>query len=189
MLIGVLTTLIFITTHDELRECWRTNLTRFCQKDFQLRVQDLPSLVDLERSFARVAIGLDRIPPELCKHNPAELARLSYAQLLKLAICGQEAVVHKGGQLAQAHKGKGPFDSCESYRSLLISSHQGKVLHRSLRQHQSDLYESYMQTQQIGGRRRVPVNLGLHHLRSFMRLQRRRGFSSGILLLDLKEAF
>ena len=46
-----------------------------------------------------------------------------------------------------------------------------------------------MQAQQIGGRRRVPVNLGLHHLRSFMRLQKRRGFSSGILFLDLKEAF
>ena len=97
-------------TQQELRECWRTNLALFRQEDFHLPVQDLPSLVDLERSYARVragkAIGLDQIPPELCRSNAAELARLSYAQLLKLAIHGQEAVVHKGGLLVQAHKGE-----------------------------------------------------------------------------------
>ena len=63
----------------------------------------------------------DQVPPEACAYNAAELARLSYSQLLKLALHGQEAAMHKGGQLVQAHKGKGPMDLCESYRSLLIS--------------------------------------------------------------------
>ena len=165
----------------------------FRQGDFCLPLQDLPTLCDLERSCAVVqdgkAVGHDGIPPELCSTHAVELARLSYAQLLKLAAHGQEAVKHKGGQLVQAHKGKGPIDACSSYRSLLISSHQGKVLHRSLHQHQADLYEQFLQHQQIVGRRRLPVTLGLHHLRPYMRLQQQRCRSQGILFLDLKEAF
>eukprot|EP00435_Cladocopium_sp_Y103_P063215 s993_g24.t2 len=165
----------------------------FQQHSFQLSLQDLPSLCDLERSFARVAagkaIGHDQVPPEICKYNPAALARLSYTQLIKLALHGQEALVHKGGRLVHAHKGRGPFDECASYRSLLISSHQGKVLHRSLRQHQAHMYESYLQGQQLGGRRGVPVTLGVHHLRAFLRIHARRQQSCGVLFLDLKEAF
>eukprot|EP00435_Cladocopium_sp_Y103_P029337 s2841_g7.t1 len=129
------------------------------------------------------------MPPEVCKNNPAALARLSYSQLVKLALHGQEALVHKGGRLVHAHKGKGPFDECSSYRSLLISLHQGKVLHRSLRQHQANLYEGYLQGQQLGGRRGVPVTLGLHHLRAFQRIQSARNYSCGVLYLDLTEAF
>ena len=178
---------------DELRHRWRQNLQQFSQPDFHLQLQDLLTLCDLERAFARVrtgkAVGHDAVPPEVCAYNAKELAWLSYSQLLKLALHGHEAAIHKGGQLVQAHKGKGPIDHCDSYRSLLISSHQGKVLHRSLRQHQTVLYERFMQNQQIGGRRGVPVTLGLHHLRSYMRHQQREGRSCGILYLDLKEAF
>lgn len=154
--------------HVKLRQCWRGNL-QHCQPG--------------------KAIGLDMIPPEVCKHNAVDLARLSYAQLLKLALHGQEAIVHKGGKLVSTHKSKGPQDECGSYHSLLISTHQGKVLHRSLRQHQADLYEGFLQSQQIGGRRHVPVTLGLHHVRSFMRIQHHKGFSCCVLFLDLKEAF
>ena len=153
----------------------------------------LPSLCELEGALSRVqsgkAVGHDRIPPKLCKHNAAALARLSYAQLLKLAVHGQEAITHKGGQLFQAHEGEGPVDSCESCRSLLISSHQGKVLHRSLGQHQADLYGLFLQHQQIGGRRRAPVTLGLHLLRSYMRHHALRRCSAAILFLDLRAAF
>ena len=46
-----------------------------------------------------------------------------------------------------------------------------------------------MQNQQIGGRQKVPVTLGLHHLRAYMRHQKSRLRSCGILFLDLKEAF
>ena len=112
-------------SHNDHRHQWRQNLQQFCQEDFHLCLQDLPTLCDLERAFARVrtgkAIGHDQVPPEACAYNAAELARLSYSQLLKLALHGQEAAMHKGGQLVQAHKGKGPMDLCESYRSLLIS--------------------------------------------------------------------
>ena len=178
---------------DTLRNKWRANLARFQQPNMQMALHELPSLCDLERAFARVAsgkaIGQDGLPPELCRTHPAELAKASYSQLLKLALHGQEDLSHKGGYLVQAWKGKGAKDTCSSYRSLLISSHQGKALHRALRQHHSGLYEQWMQSQQIGGRSHIPVGMGIHMVRSFLRIDRQRGHSSGVLFLDLREAF
>ena len=179
--------------HAVRRELWCQNLKRFQQENFDISLLDLPSLCDLERSFARVcagkAIGPDRVPPELCKHNAPAMARLSYSQLLKLALHGQESLLHKGGKLVHAYKGKGAMDNCASYRSLLISSHQGKVLHRTLRQHQSSLYEAFSQNQQLGGRRQVPVTLGVHHLRAYQRIQKAQHRPCAVLFLDLREAF
>ena len=180
-------------TSREHRELWRQNLVKFTQTAFDIPLCQLPSLCDLERAFARVtkgkAIGMDGLPPELCKAHPAVLAKASYSQLLKLALHGHEAVEHKGGYLVQSWKGKGPRDQCSSYRSLLVSSHQGKALHRTLRQHHAGLYDEWLQAQQLGGRAHIPVGLGLHHVRSALRIDKGRGYSSGILFLDLKEAF
>lgn len=180
-------------TMQQLHASWRQHLCTFQQRHLNLALSDLPSLCDLERAFARVAagkaIGQDGLPPELCRTHPSELARMSYSQLLKLALHGHESLHHKGGSLVQAWKGKGARDVCASYRSLLVSSHQGKALHRALRQHHSGLYESWLQSQQIGGRSHIPVGLGMHQVRSFLRIDKNNGRSSGILFLDLREAF
>lgn len=178
---------------DSLRSIWRDNLAKFRQQSVTMALHELPSLCDLERAFARVAggkaIGQDGLPPELCRTHAAELAKVSYSQLLKLALHGQEDLSHKGGYLVPAWKGKGAKDICSSYRSLLISSHQGKALHRALRQHHSGLYEQWLQTQQIGGRSHIPVGMGIHMVRSFLRIDCQRGCSIGVLFLDLREAF
>ena len=84
---------------------------------------------------------------------------------------------------------KGRRDCCESYRSLLISSHVGKSLHRTLRQTQCSSYASYMQTQQLGGRKRTPVGFALHMCRAFQRVQQQRHHCCGFLFLDLTEAY
>ena len=101
------------------KELWCANLRRFQQECFDISLLDLPSLCDLERSFARVcagkAIGPDHVPPELCKYNASAMANASYSHMLKLALHGQESLVHKGGKLVQAYKGKGAMDICVSY--------------------------------------------------------------------------
>lgn len=127
------------------------------------------------RSFLRFSIwnapcvgcGMG-IPSEVCGAHPVAMAKLLYPQLLKLALHGQEALIHKGGRLAVAHK-KGPTYECSSYRSLLVSSRAGKSIHRALRQHQQSLYTTYLQSQQVGGRPRIPVNFGVHMVRSHLR--------------------
>eukprot|EP00435_Cladocopium_sp_Y103_P029735 s3624_g7.t1 len=177
----------------QLRDQWLHNLASFVHTDLVLQPIDIPALVDLEVAYRRVrpgkAIGSDRVPPELCHAQPRHLARLTYTQLLKLVTHGQEALCHKGGQLVAAWKGKGSQAQCEAYRSLLISSHIGKTLHRALRDQQSATYEQFLHFEQLGGRKRVPVGIGLHHARASLRRAHQRGWSSALLFLDLREAF
>ena len=82
---------------------------------------------------------------------------------------GHEPLEFKGGQLTPVYKGRGPMDLCKSYRSLLVSNHLGKAIHRTIRQHYAPIYEAYLQAQQTGGRRGAPVQLSMHQVRAFTR--------------------
>ena len=130
------------------------------------------------------------LPGELCHHHPALVARLLYPLLLKVLLHGNEPLSFKGGLLlTPAFKGKGPADNCRSYRSLLVSNHLGKAVHRTIRQHYAPLYKQFMQAQQTGGRRKTPAQLPQHQVRAFARHAKLQGHSTGILYLDLVEAF
>ena len=87
------------------------------------------------------------------------------------------------------YKNKGDPRECSSHRSLLISSHVGKTLHRALRQHHYQLYASYQQGQQVGGRQKMPVGGALHMSRAYLRLHRAAKRPSAMIFLDLTEAF
>jgi hypothetical protein len=181
-------------SHQEYRAIWRTNLQKFLtQEPFAVAITELPSLVELEAAFRRVstgkAIGLDGIPPELCKAKATELAKLTYSMLMKIFLHGQEAAEHKGGRLAIAWKNRGDPRDCETHRSLLVSSHIGKTIHRALRQKHHGLYTAYMQAQQLGGRPKIPVGIPLHLSRAFMRWQHRLKRPTACIFLDLAEAF
>ena len=177
----------------QLRNLWKQNLQECIPDGLRLQPEDIPTLADLERAFRRVrpgkAIGADDIPPELGHCQPVTMARFTYTQMLKLLAHGQEALLHKGGLLVSAWKRKGAQQECSSYRSLLISSHVGKTLHRVIREQQSSLYECFLQRSQIGGRKRVPVGLGVHHVRATLRRAKQQRASSGLIFLDLQEAF
>ena len=175
------------------RELWRINLQSLQLHDFRIDVKEIPSLLDLEGAYRRInpnkATGPDKIHPAFCKATPQLLARLTFNQLLKLAVHGQESLAHKGGMLCPIWKSKGPKDDCTAYRSILISSFIGKSLHRSLRQRQCTLFEKYLQKEQLGGRPKVPVTLGVHLGRAFMRARKQQGHKIAMLYLDLTEAF
>jgi hypothetical protein len=179
--------------YDHLRHVWRTELEQFQQTNLSADLNALPSLTALEQALRRVpkgkASGPDGLPGELCHHQPAAVARLLYPGLLKTMLHGHEPLVFKGGILTAAYKGKGPPDHCSSFRSLLISNHLGKAIHRSIRQHTATIYESFLHRQQTGGRRGIPVQLAMHQIRAFSRDAKARGWSTGILFVDLTEAF
>ena len=178
---------------EQLRCQWREHLQGFSQREVQVPLKEVPTLTDLELACRRVACkkatGPDGVPGELCRYHPELLAPATYAQMLKTAIHGHEPLLFKGGLLVPAYKGKGPTWQVNSYRSLLISSHVGKIIHRCIRQHKADTYEKYLQAQQLGGRRRVPVQMALHQARAFIRQAKAKGCSAGLLFLDLTEAF
>jgi hypothetical protein len=180
--------------HETYRAIWRQNLAKFLASDsFSIAITELPSLAELETAYRRVpfgkAAGNDGIPPEVCHVKARDLARLTYAILIKVFVYGQEAIEHKGGRLAVAWKHRGDVRDCDTHRSLLVSSHMGKTIHRALRQKHHGLYTAYMQTQQLGGRPKIPVGIPLHLSRAFMRWQARLQRPTACIFLDLAEAF
>lgn len=58
-----------------------------------------------------------------------------------------------------------------------------------MRDQQHQLLESYMHAEQIGGRRGVPVGLGTHLARAFLRANKRAGNAVAMVFLDLTQAF
>ena len=180
-------------TESEQRQCWLNNLRSQAADSMEVHVVEVPSLVELEAAFRRVkkgkASGPDHLPSELFHYFPVALAKQGYSVLLKMALQGQESLIHKGGTLIPLWKGKGNKNLCTSFRSILLSSHFGKTLHRAMRLKQADVYETYLHAQQLGGRRATPVTLGAHQARAFLRHHRENGRPTALLFLDLTEAF
>ena len=164
-------------THSELREQWISDLAKFAHTNLTMDISELRTLADLEQAFRRVCCGKAHghlIPGEICHFQPAPLALACYSQLAKLVCHGQEPLDDKGGILAPIYKGKGAPGLCASYRSILVSNCIGKVLHRAVRQKGARLYEAFLQCQQVGGRRKIPVQLALHAVRAHARSVRDR---------------
>lgn len=142
-------------SYADLQADWVQALEEEQSQEFTLSVQQLPTLTDLEIAFRRVASGKatgpDGVPGELCHLAPKHCARSNFAALWKLILHGHEALQYKGGLLVQAYKGSGEKTKCTSFRSLLISSHIGKAIHRTMRTTQATVFESFLQTQQLAG--------------------------------------
>ena len=181
-------------TLDEYLAHWTQGLSEFAHEArIQMDITEIPTLTELENAFRRVspgkAVGLDAIPPEMCHYCPASMAKKCYTIMMKAALFGQESTIHKGGQMAVAWKHRGDVRDCTSHRSLLISSHVGKTVHRALRQKFHCLYTAYLQKQQLGGRPCMPVGIPMHMSRAFLRWKTREGQPTALLFLDLTEAF
>lgn len=180
-------------SHTDQWTRWRQNLQFFLQTDLVIPVEEIPTLCDLEhacrQSAAGKATGLDAIPSEVCRFCPRATALQLYSLMLKTCTHGQEALAHKGGLLLPIWKGKQLKDQCSAFRSILLSSCLGKVMHKAVRTKQLDLYQQFLHQQQLGGRKGVPVTLGGHQVRAFQRLCVRKGQPSALLFIDLQEAF
>ena len=172
---------------------WIENLQRFRADRIQVSLPELPSLTELEAAYQRVqpskATGPDLVDAGLCHCDPASFAKKTYALFLKLFLHGQESLQHIGGRLHPLWKQKRPRDVCSSYHSILISSHIGKSLHRFLRTHSADIFEKFLQKQQLGSKGKSPVTMGVHQARAFLRLRKSQGLCVGFIFLDLCEAF
>eukprot|EP00435_Cladocopium_sp_Y103_P031350 s1240_g7.t3 len=178
---------------EQQRALWLSHLSGLLRSELSVDILEVPSLSELEYVCRHVAAGkasgLDGVPSDLCRRCPDVVARLLYSLMLKAGVQGQEALAHKGGVLLPIWKGRQQCDECSAFRSILLSSSLGKVMHKSLRTKQMQLYERFLQRQQIGGRAGVPVVLGSHMVRAFQRLCTQLKRPSALLFIDLQEAF
>jgi hypothetical protein len=94
-------------TLEQLRGDWIDTLEKEDQPGFVIHASSLPTLVDLELAFRKVAcgkaIGPDEVPGEVCHYAPAACARANFSALWKPALFGHEALCYKGGLLVQAY--------------------------------------------------------------------------------------
>ena len=180
-------------SNQTLRDHWRHGLEDEQEERLDLCATSLPTLTDLEIALRRTARGKarggDDIPGELLHFFPSELSPALYPALWKLLLHGQEDLSYKGGLLVQAYKGRGETHSCSSFRSLLISSQIGKALHRTVRTHQATIFEKFLQVNQVGGKRKMPVTYGLHQVRAHLRYAQRQSRCAAVVFIDLTEAF
>ena len=152
----------------------------------------VPSLLELEGAFRRVkkhkAGGVDDFKSDLCSLASGPLARKYHSLLQKIVCQVSEPVQMKGGLLIHMFKG-GNARSVEDHRGLLLSSHVGKALRRTIRQsimpsfvaHSSDTCFSI----KTGGN----VSQASHALRAFISASAQRHQSVGLLFLDIKSAY
>lgn len=180
-------------TLKEQRHIWRSNLAALSQSGFTIDISEIPSLTELEQACRQVktgkASGMDGVPSELLRYCPNTIAKQFYSLLLKICLQGQEPLAHKGGFLVPIWKGKLGKDTCQAFRSILISSMVGKTLHKALRTKQTELYQRFLHPQQLGGRKGISVILGGHLIRAFLRVFEARRQPTAVLFIDLQEAF
>ena len=202
-------------THDEAKARWiehfsaiedgqlqdPTTFVHSCyrrqhDKDLSLHIlspADIPSLAELEAALRASstdrAYGLDEIPGEVLRYGAAELSSSVYALLLKSIFRLAEPVQHKGGTLYCIWKGKGPKQTCGSYRGILVSSMLGKSLHKTLRGRCTETLANCAVPLQVGGLPKFPVTIPAQAARLFQSACQDRKCSYALLFLDLQEAF
>ena len=179
-----------------------SRLLQRCRQDGSRRLEDfsdftyehMPTLVELESSFRRIkshkAGGLDDLKSDLCHLAPKELSEMFYPLLVKSFANLQEPLQAKGGILISAFKGGGgQWSRPEDHRSLLLSSHLGKAMRRTVRQKLLPFYTSTAPDLHCSVRAGRCVAHASHGLRLFAQACKQRHLSSGILFLDIRAAY
>ncbi|CAE7269940.1 tyrP-A, partial [Symbiodinium sp. KB8] len=158
-----------------------------------LDIQIVPTLRALERHILATkvckAAGPDGITAELLKLHVPSTARQLLPVLIKASLRVQEPIVFRGGSLVCLAKRAGLALSCESYRSILVSSIPGKLYHRHVRETLKPLLLDSQMDFQAG----VAPGQGIEGIslavRSFFALCQTGGTCASISFFDLQAAF
>ena len=179
------------TTHRLLQRIRKGSFGRalqFPQRD----LHEAPTLLELERSFRRIkrakAPGHDGLRSDLCSLAPTQMATLYYPILAKMVFQLNEPLQSKGGVMIAAFKG-GKHDQIDNFRGLLLSSHTGKALRRTIRQQLQVHYARTAPQLHVSIKTGGSVSQASHALRAYQSIARQKGWSTGVLFLDVKSAY
>eukprot|EP00438_Fugacium_kawagutii_P005837 Skav231067 [mRNA] locus=scaffold524:41617:47142:- [translate_table: standard] len=157
-----------------------------------LRPSDLPSLREVEDACREVradrATGFDDLPSALTHMMPHWIAHHYYGLFVKIFAWQSEPLFFKGGMLATLPK-KPICSSASDYRGVLLLPTISKRLHNILRQRLMSTLQRQRPPGQMGGYPHQEVLFGSQCLRTFGRLMDSRSISSGLLFIDLTQAF
>ena len=157
-----------------------------------LHLVDVPTLVELEGCFRRIkprkAAGADGFRSDVCALAAAQLARKYHPVLTKMFLRGEEPIQMKGGLVVSAFKG-GKNTEVENYRSLLLSSHLGKALRRTVRQRLAPFYAEKANAFHCSVKSGGSVSHASQGLQLILSAARRQHISAGVIFVDVKAAY
>lgn len=181
-----------ITTTKRLLQRTRKKSFQRAQQQPHSFLEDAPTLTALEAAFRRIkcrkSAGNDQIRSDLCHLKPASLAHCYFPILAKLYFQLMEPIQMKGGTMVSAYKG-GNSSNIENFRGLLLSSHVGKAIRRTVRQQLTHYYTSTAPATHFSIRLGGNVAHASFTLRTFLQAASNRGWSTATLFLDIKSAF
>ena len=157
-----------------------------------VEIQDLPSLQQFESALRAVksgkATGLDPFTADFYHNNSVHLAKLYYPLLLKIFQFQCEPATWKGGILAVLPKVGDP-QRVTQFRGIMLLHTVAKSVHALLRTRLLPLLGHNKPPGQIGGFPKQEVMFGSQHVQMFGRIAASHHMSTGVLFIDLQQAF
>ena len=179
------------STHKLIEQLAEGSFLRNCHQPNH-SLDQVPTLSTLEGAFRRIrprkAAGADQLRSDLCGLVPQELSLKYHSLLTKMILTYSEPVQMKGGVLVAAYK-QGASDCIDNFRSLLLSSHIGKAMRRTLRQQIVPLYDKTAPPLHVSVRAGGNVMHASHAMRAFLGAAHSMKKSTGVLYLDIKSAY
>ena len=159
----------------------------------QLKLDDLPTLRELETTFIRQttpyrSTGFDPVPSGLLRSCAVPLAKTHYDLVLKAFLWQHEPVQFKGGPMTVIPK-KLHSTAVNHFRGIMLLPSIAKRIHALLREHTMKHIMPLRPPGQLGGFAQQQVGFGSHPLRIFGRIMDACKYTSGILFVDLSNAF
>ena len=178
-----------ICVSDYLHTCATAAPPELLEPDFSVA----PTLQEIEAAFRSVpkakAHGLDRLPAELFRALPAQLAKLFCPLYAKASLTCLQPAQWRGGVLQDAYKGKGCESELASFRSLFISSIAGKSMHKITRTKLRPTVNANMHELHCGIASGKAVTVPTAAVCLTVRRLREIGLSGAVFFLDTATAY
>ncbi|CAE7241174.1 unnamed protein product [Symbiodinium sp. CCMP2592] len=165
----------------------------FVDQDLQWRVDDLPSLAEIEAAIRLAprgrAAGLDGIPAEVLKAAPGPMSAALQPLFTKASLRLRQPLQWRGGILFECWKQSGKRSDPASHRSLFVSSVVGKCYHKLTRRKIQGCVNAGLHEFHLGARKGQPVLYPAAYILSFLRRAESRSLSVGVFFLDAEAAY
>ena len=153
----------------------------------------VPTLLDVEQDMLQLrkgkASGPDMITADLLKLNVPFNSRRLLPIFAKTALACREPIVFKGGCLITLAKKAYASLNCADFRSIILSSVPGKLLHRSLRRRLLPPLRDVALPLQAGALPGASPELLTLYLTAFQRWARATRRSWAVIFFDVKQAY
>ena len=153
----------------------------------------VPTLLDVEQDMHRLrkgkAAGPDMITADLLKLDVPGNSRRLLPIFAKAAVSCREPIVFKGGCLITLAKKAYASLNCADFRSIILSSVPGKLLHRSLRKRLLPPLQDVALPLQSGALPGASPELLALYLTAFQRWAQSTGQRWAVTFFDVKQAY